>query len=113
MARGRKTSLTITLTPEERQTLLAWRRATTIPLGLLRRARMILLLTDGLPITDIAARVGISRRFVYKWVQRFLEQGIDGLRFLSPFGDMALWNILASCIVLTYIPPYACVTNLM
>jgi transposase len=40
---------------------------------------MILLLTDGLPITDIAARVGISRRFVYKWVQRFLEQGIDGL----------------------------------
>jgi transposase len=30
-------------------------------------------------ITAIAATVGISRRFVYKWVQRFLEQGVEGL----------------------------------
>jgi len=79
MARGRKTSLTITLTPEERQTLLAWQRSTTIRLGLLRRARIILLLVDGVAITAIAARVGINRRFVYKWVQRFLEQGVEGL----------------------------------
>jgi transposase len=27
----------------------------------------------------VAATVGISRRFVYKWVQRFLEQGMEGL----------------------------------
>jgi transposase len=40
---------------------------------------MILLVAEGLPITDIAATVGISRRFVYKWVQRFLEQGLAGL----------------------------------
>ena len=79
MARGRKTALTITLTPEERQTLLAWQRSTTIRSGLLRRARLILLLADGVAITTIAARVGISRRFVYKWVQRFLAQGIEGL----------------------------------
>ena len=79
MARGRTTSLTITLTPEERQTLLAWQRSTTIRAGLLRRARMILLLADGGAITDIAVRVGISRRFVYKWVQRFLEQRVAGL----------------------------------
>jgi len=46
MARGRKTSLTITLTPEERQTFLAWQRSTTICLGLLRRARIILLVAD-------------------------------------------------------------------
>jgi transposase len=32
-----------------------------------------------MPITAIAATVGISRRFVYKWVQRFLEQGVEGL----------------------------------
>ena len=79
MARGRKTSLTITLTPEERQTLLAWQRSTTIRSGLLRRARLILLLADGVAITTIAARVGISRRFVYTWAQRFLEQGVEGL----------------------------------
>jgi transposase len=40
---------------------------------------MILLLADGVTITDIAAAVGISRRFVYKWVQRFLQEGLEGL----------------------------------
>ena len=79
MARGRKTSLTITLTPEERRTLLAWQRATTIRAGLRRRAQMILLVAEGRSITAIAATVGISRRFVYKWVQRFREQGVAGL----------------------------------
>src|SRR6266487_624070 len=34
-------------------------------------------------------------------------------RFLSPFGDMTLWNILASCVVLPYISPYSWVINLM
>ena len=79
MARGRKTSLTIRLTLAERRTLLAWQRATTISAGLARRGRMILLIADGVPITDVAAKVGITRRFVYKWVQRFLEQGVEGL----------------------------------
>ena len=78
MARGRKTSLTIHLTPAERRTLLVWQRATTIPAGLARRGRIILLLADGVPITAIAATVGISR-FIYKWAWRFLEQGLAGL----------------------------------
>lgn len=80
MARGRKTSLTIRLTPAERQTLLAWQRATTIPAGLARRGRILLLLAEGMTITDIATTVGISRRFVYKWVQRFVQEGLEGLR---------------------------------
>ena len=79
MARGRKTSFTIRLTPVERQTLLAWQRATTTPVGLARRGRIILLLADGVPISHIAAMVGMSRRFVYKWVQRFLHAGLEGL----------------------------------
>jgi transposase len=79
MAQGRKTSLTIRLTPAQRQTLLKWQRATAISAGLARRGRIILLMADGLPITDIAATVGISRRFVYKWVKRFLEAGLEGL----------------------------------
>jgi len=40
---------------------------------------MILLVADGMSITDIAATVGISRRFVYKWVQRFVQAGLEGL----------------------------------
>jgi transposase len=79
MARGRKTALTIHLTPAQRQTLLAWQRATTISAGRARRGRIILLVGDGMSISDVAATVGISRRFVYKWVQRFLANGMEGL----------------------------------
>ena len=40
---------------------------------------MILLLADGMTITDAAAAVGLSRRHSYKWIRRFLEQGLEGL----------------------------------
>jgi transposase len=86
MARGRKTSLTIRLTPGQRRTLLARQRTTTMAAGRARRGRIILLVAEGLPITAIAATVGISRRFVYKWVQRFLEQGVAGLATTSARG---------------------------
>jgi len=79
MARGRKTSFTVRLTPAERQTLLAWQRATTISAGRARRARILLLLAEGATITDIAAAVGMSRRHVYKWIQRFMQKGLEGL----------------------------------
>ncbi len=79
MPRGRKTALTIPHTPAQRQTLLAWERSTTIPAGLARRTRIVLLLTEGMTITDVATTVGISRRFVYKWVQRFVAEGLEGL----------------------------------
>src|SRR5262245_14402815 len=79
MARGRTPSLSITLTPAQRHTLLAWQRATAISPGWARRARIILLVAASMPITDVAATVGINRRFVYKWVQRFQEQGTEGL----------------------------------
>ena len=79
MARGRTTSLTIRLTPAQQQTLLAWQRAPTAPVGLVRRARMILLRAEGVRITDIAATVGLSRRHIYKWIQRFLQDRLAGL----------------------------------
>jgi CRP-like cAMP-binding protein len=79
MARGRTTSFTIRLTHAQRQTLLVWQRATTVPAGLARRGRMIILLADGMTITDAAATVGLSRRHAYKWIQRFIQQGVEGL----------------------------------
>ena len=79
MARGRTTSLAIRLTPAERQTLLTWQHSTLIPAGLARRSRIILLLANGVTITDIAATVGMSRRHTYKWIQRFVQEGLEGL----------------------------------
>src|SRR5262249_42683468 len=79
MPRGRHTSIIIRLTADERRTLTAWQRSTAIPAGLARRGRIILLLADGVPLSHIATAVGISRRFVYKWVERFLKDGVAGL----------------------------------
>ena len=78
--KGRKTSLKIELSPEHRATLNAWQRSTTIPAGRARRGRIILQVADGVPISHIANSVGISRRFVYKLVQRFIYYGLEGLR---------------------------------
>src|SRR5438552_17430250 len=79
MARGRKTSFSIRLTPAERLTLLTWQRSTTVPAGLARRARLLVLLADGMTITEAAATVGLSRRHTYKWIQRFVQEGLEGL----------------------------------
>ncbi len=79
MARGRRTSLTIRLTAKERRTLLAWQWSSTIPAGRARRGKVILLMADRVPISHIAATVGISRCFIYKWVQRFQQEGLAGL----------------------------------
>ena len=79
MARGRRTSLTICLTAKERRTLLAWQRSSTVPAGHARRGRVILLVAWRVPISHLADTVGVSRRFVYKWVKRFLQDGLDGL----------------------------------
>jgi hypothetical protein len=79
MPRGRKTSFSLRLTPAERLTLLTCQRATTIPAGLARRARLLLLLADGMTITEAAATVGLSRRHSYKWIQRFVQEGLEGL----------------------------------
>ena len=84
MPRGRTTSLTIRLTSTERQTLLAWQRSTTISAGLARRGRILLLLADGMTITDTAAAVGMSRRHTYKWIQRFGQEGLEGLQDKPP-----------------------------
>jgi len=79
MSRGRPTRLTVRLTPAERLTLEAWQRTTSLPAGLGRRGRLLLLLDAGMRITWVAEAVGISRRFVYKWVARFEAHGLEGL----------------------------------
>src|SRR5262249_4292710 len=79
MARGRKTALTISLTVDQRQTLRAWQRSTTIPMGLARGGWIIFRLAHGIPFIQIAEPVGFGRRFVYKGARRFLAEGVAGL----------------------------------
>ena len=51
---------------EEHQTLRVWQRSTTSQVGRTKRARLLLLLADGLPMVEVARRGGLTRRFVYR-----------------------------------------------
>jgi hypothetical protein len=79
MVRGRKSSLRIVLSPEERQTLERWQRSTTIAAGRARRGKIVLLLADGASQSDAAQVVGVQRTVVRKWAKRFLAQRLEGL----------------------------------
>lgn len=79
MARGRKSPFVIFLAPAERAELEHWQRSTTIQAGLARRAKVILLRADGLPLSEIARRLGMGRRIVRTWLLRFINKRTAGL----------------------------------
>src|SRR3954471_47326 len=78
--RGRKTSLHVVLSPEERDHLEKRLRCTTTSLGLARQRRAILEVADGAPLVQVARLVGLTEKHVRKWIQRFLTDRLDGLR---------------------------------
>lgn len=69
----------IVLNHEQRVELTLYTRATTVPAGLARRARIVLLAADANPIREIARLVGVQRNVVRKWLDRFRQRGTDGL----------------------------------
>ncbi|MBF6070150.1 IS630 family transposase [Nocardia farcinica] len=54
-------------------------RSTTVPAGLARRARIVMLAADGMANTRISEVVGVSVPTVLKWRSRYLQDGLDGL----------------------------------
>src|SRR5512135_2844606 len=59
--RGRKTSLHVVLTAQERDQLERRLRCTTTSLGLARRSRAVLGVADGLPLVEVARLVDLDR----------------------------------------------------
>ncbi|MGP9723230.1 helix-turn-helix domain-containing protein [Corynebacterium sp. AOP40-9SA-29] len=89
---------TLTLSPEERETLTEWAKSapdapsTTAeaagagdpsepsePGQLALRSRIILACATGAPNTRVAEHLGVSRPTVGKWRSRFVERRLDGL----------------------------------
>jgi Homeodomain-like domain len=79
MAQGRRSQLTITLTPEERAHLEHLLRQRTQPTWLHQRVRMVLLRANGVPIVHISTAVGITTPHVYRWLRAWQGAGIAGL----------------------------------
>ena len=80
--RGRKKTFCVSLTQPQRAELQRWLRCPTLPAGLARRARLLLLLEEQPDTTlkQAAQTAGLAPRHARKWVQRFAARGPDGLR---------------------------------
>jgi hypothetical protein len=91
-------STALVLTANERAELDRWQRCTTLSHGLVRRGQIVLLLADGLALSEVARRAGVQRRIVRRWGERFRTERLTGLTerprsgrppVFSPSGDRA------------------------
>ena len=70
----------VSLSSEQRQELEALQRRPSVAAGLVKRARAILLLAEGVSVSATGRPVGMQRRHLYKWIDRFRTQGVPGLQ---------------------------------
>ena len=70
---------TITLTTEEREELEQMTQSRTLPAGDVFRARLILLLADGVSYRTIQERLDTTAPTISRWKERFLQQRMGGL----------------------------------
>ena len=77
---GPRSLRVVELSHQERATLEALTRRTTVAVGLVRRARMVLLAADGIPLDRIAREVGADRTIVRTWLDRYRAGGLDALQ---------------------------------
>ena len=78
MPRGRQLP-PVVLTDEQREQLTALSESTSMPYGLVQRARIVLACAQGLTNSAVAKRLGVSPSAVGKWRRRFLQRGVQGL----------------------------------
>jgi len=69
----------IVLSEGEREQLNGIANSRSVPHGLARRARIVLLAEEGMPNGAIATRVNLSPQMVCKWRKRYLLNGLTGL----------------------------------
>lgn len=80
------------LTQEEHQTLTRWQSARTISAGQRQRATIIALAFEGLHAPAIAAQVQLDDETVRRWIKRFNEEGVEGLKERPRSGRPATYS---------------------
>ena len=76
---GMRTGIEITVSSASRQRLEAIAADRNTPQKHVWRARIVLLTADGLGTGAIMAATGKSKTCVWRWQERFMRQGVDGL----------------------------------
>lgn len=79
-------------TPEERKILDRWRHARTVSAGLRQRATIIALASEGVHAPAIAAQTHVDEETVRRWMKRFNEEGVEGLKERPRSGRPATYS---------------------
>jgi transposase len=69
----------VDLAADVHATLVHLTRSPSAPAGLARRARIVLLAAAHVPLRRIAEQIGVDRKIVRRWLDRFRAQGLAGL----------------------------------
>jgi transposase len=70
----------VILSSPDRQTLEAVVADRNLPKKHVERAQVVLASATRKPVQRVASSLGVSRPMVWRWQQRFAEEGTDGLR---------------------------------
>jgi len=84
MARGPR--IVIELTDKEHQTLTMWAGARKGERRMAERAQVILLSAQGLRVSEVSRKSGLSPQNCSKWRKRFVAQRLEGLKDLPRSG---------------------------
>src|SRR5919112_528055 len=103
----------VLLTAADRERLLAIVADRNRPHKHIQRARIILHSAERLPVLEVARRAGVSRPAVWRWQQRYAEEGIEGLLRdkTRPPGKAPLPEMVAKVLSLTCSEPQGEVTH--
>ena len=74
-----RTGISITLTPAVRRRLKPLARDRNTPQKHVWRAKIVLLSADGVGTNEIMRRTGKSKTCVWRWQERFMQEGFEGL----------------------------------
>src|SRR5271163_1176155 len=109
-----RTGISITLRPADRRRLKALARDRNAPHKHVWRAEIVLFSADGIGTNEIMRRTGKSKTCVWRWQERFMQEGYDGLlrdktrpSRIPPLGS----NITARVVTLTQTDPPAEATH--
>ena len=78
--RGMATKSCIRLSPEDRAELEGWVANRNAPQKLVWRARIVLMWAEYAGVTAIVRATGKTKRTAYRWRDRYVAQGIEGLK---------------------------------
>jgi transposase len=105
---GMRTGISFSLTPEDRDQLLALVADRNTPQKHVWRARIVLLTADGLGTNAIMAATDKSKTCIWRWQERFMMEGVDGLlrdKTRPPGIPPVAADLTAEVVRLTLAPP--------